>query len=291
MNSRLTALISALANTFCDLTLDIAVNKYQIYFVLFFTTIFSTIFQLIYGLVNNITFSATSLPFVILYGICTLCGYFAYAKSLTKLPVGLTVMIEAGSCLFLFLLIDYFLGELQLDSHFVLFFILFILGIGIIIYDNIKVKNQMKNKHFQLSGLLIVMLAVIFYTIEPYLIKISSNMGANEVAINLGYYLIAIPCFGYLCYKERKNVSIKKPIKKINFIFIVLIISILETMYYLLGTISYMNEMTFIVGAIQQLRIFLLLILPAIFKTDRLTWREIIGLIFGVTAIAGIYMF
>ena len=121
MNSRFTALISALANTFCDLTLDIAVNKYQIYFVLFFTTIFSTVFQLIYGLFNQIEFSVASLPFIIIYGICTLSGYFAYAKSLTKLPVGLTVMIESGSCLFLFLIIDYLLGDLKLNSHFALF--------------------------------------------------------------------------------------------------------------------------------------------------------------------------
>ncbi len=291
MNSRFTALISALANTFCDLTLDIAVNKYQIYFVLFFTTVFSTILQLIYGIFNNITITINAIPFVIIYGVCTVSGYFAYTKSLTKLPVGLAVMIESGSCLFLFLIIDYLLGDLKLNSHFILFFVLFLLGIGIIIYDNIKIKNQMKNKNFQLSGLVIITLAVIFYTIEPYLIKISGSMGANEVAINLGYYLVAIPCFGYMYYKERKKKSSQKPINKKHFIFLVILISILETLYYLLGTISYINETTFIVGAIQQLRIFLILVLPAILRTDRLTWRETIGLILGIIAITGIYMF
>lgn len=41
MNKRITAVISSVFNSFCDFTLDIAVNKYSVYKVLLYTSIIS----------------------------------------------------------------------------------------------------------------------------------------------------------------------------------------------------------------------------------------------------------
>ena len=54
MNKRITAVISSVSNSFCDFTLDIAVNKYSMYKVLLYTSIISLFFQILYAVYAGI---------------------------------------------------------------------------------------------------------------------------------------------------------------------------------------------------------------------------------------------
>lgn len=112
MNKRVPAIISTVSNSFCDFTLDIAVNKYNMYFILFGTALGSFVIQLIYGIINGVSVTFPSLIFIIANGICMLLGYVLYVQALKRLPVALTGLIESGS-LFAYLLIDFVCGYLK----------------------------------------------------------------------------------------------------------------------------------------------------------------------------------
>lgn len=128
-----------------------------------------------------------------------------------------------------------------------------------------------------------------FYGLEPYLIKIASNSGANEIAINLGYYVFSIPFF-LIMYLKHKNINVDKREKRNIFKFIILI-SIFESIYYLFGTMGYVNEVAVINAIIQEMRVFLLFILSIIFKTDKLTLKKIIAIIIGILSVICIYLY
>jgi hypothetical protein len=54
---------------------------------------------------------------------------------------------------------------------------------------------------------------------------------------------------------------------------------------------SYISETPVIVAIIQQFRIFLMVLIAAIIGTDKMTFRETLGLILGILAILGIYLY
>ena len=66
MNNRIPAIISTVSNSFCDFSLDIAVNKYNMYSVLLGTTIGAFILQIIYGFINGISFTGNSLIYIVI---------------------------------------------------------------------------------------------------------------------------------------------------------------------------------------------------------------------------------
>ena len=124
MNRRLPAFISTISNSFCDFTLDFAVNKYNMYSVLFGTAVGSFIIQLIYGIITGFTITPTSIIFIIINGLSLLLGYTLYVQSLKRLPVSLTGLIESGN-LFAYLFIDYFCGFLEINAWFIFLFLCF----------------------------------------------------------------------------------------------------------------------------------------------------------------------
>lgn len=76
MNKGIPAVISTISNSFCDFTLDIAVNKYNMNTILLGTAIGSFIIQLIFGFIKGFSFTADSIIYILLYGISTMLGYF-----------------------------------------------------------------------------------------------------------------------------------------------------------------------------------------------------------------------
>ena len=145
MNKRVPAIISTVSNSFCDFTLDIAVNKYNMYFILFGTALGSFVIQLIYGIINGVSVTFPSLIFIIANGICMLLGYVLYVQALKRLPVALTGLIESGS-LFAYLLIDFVCGYLKINLWFLFLFTMFMLSIFIFSYDTYKQKDENKIK-------------------------------------------------------------------------------------------------------------------------------------------------
>lgn len=287
MNKRIPAVISTVSNSFCDFTLDIAINKYNMYFILFGSAMISFLIQLVYGIINGISFTFSSLIFIFLYGICMLLGYCFYVQALKRLPVALTGLIESGS-LFAFLLIDSFCGYLKINIWFIGLFAIFIFSIFLFSYDEYKHKNDIKLKKIKMNGILMILCSMFFYGLEPYLIRFASNNGANEVAINFGYYALAIPFFLSMMIQNNKMIKNENNSKSIKFI---LLISLFEAIYYLFGTMGYINEVAVINAIIQEIRVFLLFILSVLFKTDKLTVNKIIAIILGILSVIGIYLY
>ena len=287
MNKRIPAIISTVSNSFCDFTLDIAVNKYNMYFILFGTALGSFVIQLIYGIINGVSVTFPSLIFIIANGICMLLGYALYVQTLKRLPVALTGLIESGS-LFAYLLIDFVCGYLKINLWFLFLFTMFMLSIFIFSYDTYKQKDENKIKKIKMSGILILLCSMLFYGFEPYLIRFASDVGANEVAINFGYYFFAIPFF-FIMMKKNKTKETKSNYS--GSIKLIILISLFEAIYYLFGTMGYVNEAAVINAIIQEIRVFLLFILSIVFGTDKLSLNKIIAIIMGILSVIGIYLY
>ena len=287
MNKRVPAIISTVSNSFCDFTLDIAVNKYNMYFILFGTALGSFVIQLIYGIINGVSVTFPSLIFIIANGICMLLGYALYVQTLKRLPVALTGLIESGS-LFAYLLIDFVCGYLKINLWFLFLFTMFMLSIFIFSYDTYKQKNENKIKKIKMSGIIILLCSMLFYGFEPYLIRLASDVGANEVAINFGYYFFAIPFF-FIMMKKNKTKETKSNYS--GSIKLIILISLFEAIYYLFGTMGYVNEAAVINAIIQEIRVFLLFILSIVFGTDKLSLNKIIAIIMGILSVIGIYLY
>ena len=280
MNKKIFAFVSSIANTFCDFTLDIAINKYSVYKILFYTSLISFLFQVIYGLQAGIEFSLSSIPIILFYGIAMLLGYLCYVKSLKCLPIGFAGLLE-NLDLFLVLIIDIILGYITINLRFIILFLLFIISILWFGLETNKLKDEIKIKKIKWIGITFILLSILFYTSEPYLIKIASSTGANEVAINFGYSLFAIPFFFVRSKgKESKEGKIDK-----KGIVLILLIGLFEAIYYICGTIGFIYESPIIVNIIAELRVFMLILLSAIFKTDKLNIKKILAMILGITSV------
>ena len=129
------------------------------------------------------------------------------------------------------------------------------------------------------------------YVVATYLIKVSAAYGASEITLNLGYYVVALPYFGYLALKgkddDKKDTS--NPRWYNGFYFLAFAIGILETIFYVLETFSFINDTPTIVMAIKQMGIFVMFFLSVLFKTDKFTPQKLLALILGFIAITGLY--
>ena len=285
MNKRLTAVISSIFNSFCDFTLDIAVNKYSVYKVLLYTSIISFMFQVLYAFYVGISITTQAIPIVLIYGLIILLGYLCYVKALENIPIGLAALLE-NLDLFIILIIDILFGNLILTPKFIFLFILFIISILWFSLETNRVKDEIKFKKIKFIGIVFILLSVLFYGIEPYIVKYANILGANEVTINFGYSAFAIPFF---LFQSKKLDALKKENNNKNFLILVVLIGFFEAIYYIFGTIGYIYETPIIVNIIQEIRVFLLVILSAAFKTDKMNFKKVIAILLGMISITGIY--
>lgn len=284
MNKRITAVISSVFNSFCDFSLDIAVNKYSVYKVLLYTSIISLFFQILYAFYSGISITIQAIPIILIYGLIILLGYLCYVNALKNIPIGLAALLE-NLDLFIVLIIDIVFGNLIITSKFIFLFVLFIISILWFTLETNKIKDEIKFKKIKFIGIIFILLSVLFYGIEPYVIKYANMLGANEVAINLGYSIVAIPFF---FYKSKNSDKLKGKDNK-KFIYLVALIGLFEAIYYIFGTIGYIYETPIIINIIQEIRVFLLVVLSAVFKTDKINFKKAIAILLGMISIAGIY--
>lgn len=285
MNKRITAVVSSVFNSFCDFTLDIAVNKYLIYKVLLYTSIISLLFQILYAFYASISITASAIPIILIYGLIILLGYLCYVNALKNIPIGLAALLE-NLDLFIVLIIDILLGNLILTSKFIFLFVLFIISIIWFSLETNRIKDEIKFKKIKFIGIVFILLSVLFYGIEPYIIKYANTLGANEVAINFGYSVVAIPFF---FFKSKTSGASKEENNDKKFFHLVVLIGLFEAIYYIFGTIGYIYEAPIIVNIIQEIRVFLLVILSVIFKTDKMNLKKAIAILLGMISITGIY--
>lgn len=287
MNYRNTAVISTISNSLSDAVLDYTVNKFNYNKVLLYTTFIAFILQLLYGLHTEIMVTYSSIPYLLIHAFFILFGYICFVKALEFLPLGLIVLIESSN-LFLTFFIDSCVGYIKITPYFVLMFALFIFSIFLFSKDCLAKENScIKDMKYQ--GFVWTFVSVLFYATGPYLIKISDSLGANEIAINLSYYAIALAYFAYKCAFDNEQQSYKAKKWWNNLLFLSVVIGILESVYYVLETYSFMNDVPTVVMIIEQMRIFLVFILSVIFKMDKFTFRKTVALILGTISVVGVY--
>lgn len=288
MNYRYTAVIATISNSLCDAVLDYAVNKFNYYKILLFTSIVAFLIQFAWGGFLGIEFTAAALPYIFIHSFLVLLGYVCFVKALEYLPLALIGLLET-SHLFITLIIDAIIGYISITPYFLMMFVLFIFSIILFSRDCLNHdKHCLKNLKFQ--GFIWALTSVIFYAAAPYLIKISNVHGANEIAINLGYYFIAIPYFFYFYISSKSLPHLASAAKWWhNIIFLSLIIGVLESAYYILETFSFINDAPTIVMIIEQMRIFLIFGLSVLFKMDNFTIQKTIALVLGIISVIGIY--
>jgi len=288
-DKRYTAVLATLFDSASDATLDYAVSRHNIHKIVFLLTLIAGIGQVAIGAFIGIDCTFKALPYVALHGILILLGYICFLKALKYTPIALIGLVQSSE-LFFTTIIDCMLGYLRLSFYFLALLSLFVFAIALFYINCIKNENT-SVKDVKPIGIALTFGTMLLYVVATYLIKVSAAFGASEITLNLSYYMAALPYFGYLALKshddQKKDTSNPKWYN--GFYFLAFAIGILETIFYVLETFSFINDIPTIVMAIKQMGIFVMFFLSVIFKTDKFTPQKLIALILGFIAITGLY--
>ncbi len=288
-DKRYTAVLATLFDSASDATLDYAVSRHNIHKMVFLLSLIAGIGQVAIGAFIGIECTFKALPYVALHGILILLGYICFLKALKYTPIALIGLVQSSE-LFFTTIIDCMLGYLTLSARFLALLSLFVFAIALFYINCIKNENT-SVKEVKPIGIVLTLGTMFLYVAATYLIKISAAYGASEITLNLGYYVAALPYFGYLALKgkddDKKDTS--NPRWYNGFYFLAFAIGILETIFYVLETFSFINDTPTIVMAIKQMGIFVMFFLSVLFKTDKFTPQKLIALILGFVAITGLY--
>ena len=226
MKGNKAALLWSLIHSIGDTLEEKVLLKFNEASYLFWMNLVTGIVTLIFSLIGGVEMTLLSFGVLIIYSIAIIGGDFCYVKAIQTLPIGLANLIDSGS-LFIILLCDIILGYIAPKISFLILFLIFFLSIYVFSNETNKMKNEIKNKKIDLKNIFILITATIFYSSEPYFIKLASSKGANEFGINLIYYLVAIPVFYYLYHKEKMNLPTRKKKEKNTFIKYIIILGII----------------------------------------------------------------
>jgi len=289
-NQRYTAIVATLFDSASDATLDYAVTRYNIHKMVFLLTLIAFIGQLIIGVAyTGIECTFRAFPYVALHGVLILFGYICFLKALKYTPIALIGLVQSSE-LFFTTIIDSILGYLSFSVYFMGLLVLFIFAIALFYLSSIEGKT-VSFKKVKPIGIVLSFGTMLLYVIATYIIKVAAIYGANEITLNVGYYVAALPYFGYLALKgtdnDKKDTS--NPKWWNGFYFLAISIGVLETIFYVFETFSFINDTPTIVMAIKQMGIFVMFFLSVLFKTDKFTTQKLIALILGVAAITGLY--
>ncbi len=286
MKGKKSALLWSVIHSIGDTIEENVLLKFNESKYLFYLNLTIGIFIGFFSLFNHIEMSLISFLVIIIYSLAMVGGDFCYMKAIQTLPLGLANLIDSGS-LFLILLCDIFLGYIKPKLIFLILFLIFFIAIYIFSYETNKMKNEITRKKIDLKNIFILITATIFYTSEPYFLKLANSKGANEYGINLIFYLIAIPIY-YILYKREYN---KKEIKNIEnkdksiFLRYILLLGLIYAITSILTTWAYDTGTPTLINLIMKLQLFFVVIISVIRKTDKMNIKKTISLIVGVICI------
>lgn len=288
-DKRYTAVLATLFDSASDATLDYAVSRHNIHKMVFLLSLIASIGQVAIGAFIGIECTFKALPYVALHGILILLGYICFLKALKYTPIALIGLVQSSE-LFFTAIIDCMLGYLTLSARFLALLSLFVFAIALFYINCIKNENT-SVKEVKPVGIILTLGTMFLYVVATYLIKVSAAYGASEITLNLGYYVAALPYFGYLALKGKDDDTkdTANPHWYNGFYFLAFAIGILETIFYVLETFSFINDTPTIVMAIKQMGIFVMFFLSVLFKTDKFTPQKLLALILGFIAITGLY--
>lgn len=288
---RYLAVGATVANSFGDAVLDYSVNHFNYYRVLFLSATVAGIIQFLLGFWGwGIEITWNSMPHIVIHAILVLGGYLCFIKALELIPIGLIGLIESSS-LFLTCIIDVCVGYVDLTAKFVGLLILFVLSLYIFTLSN-QSKEEIDVKKITIKGFGWAFSSVLLYLLAPYLIKSANTNGANEIAINLGYYAMAIPFYAVMFIKTKSEnpVAITPRRWWQNFYLLGCVIGGFEGIYYVLETLCFIEDAPTIISVIAQMRIFLVYGLSVLFKMDDFSFGKVIALCLGLVSVVGIYL-
>ena len=238
---------------------------------------------------TGIECTLAALPYVALHGVLILLGYIFFLKALKYTPIALIGLVQSSE-LFFTTIIDSILGYLSLSVHFFALLLLFVFAIALFYLNSMQSENT-SIKTVKPIGIVLTIGTMLLYVIATYIIKVAAAYGANEITLNVGYYVVAIPYFGCIALKgrddDKKNTA--NPHWWNGFYFLAIAIGVLETIFYVFETFSFINDTPTIVMAIKQMGIFVMFFLSVLFKTDKFTKPKLFALILGFIAITGLY--
>ena len=288
-DKRYTAVLATLFDSASDATLDYAVSRHNIHKMVFLLSLVAGIGQVAIGAFIGIDCTFKALPYVALHGILILLGYICFLKALKYTPIALIGLVQSSE-LFFTTIIDCMLGYLTLSVHFFALLFLFVFAIALFYLNSLNGETA-SFKKVKPIGIALTLGTMFLYVAATYLIKVSAAYGASEITLNLAYYVAALPYFGYLALKGKdeytKNTA--NPHWYNGFYFLAVAIGILETIFYVLETFSFINDTPTIVMAIKQMGIFVMFFLSVLFKTDKFTPQKLLALVLGFIAITGLY--
>ncbi len=251
---------------------------------LFWMNFFTGIFTVFISLFGGIEMSILSFFVVVLYSLAIIGGDFCYVKAIQTLPIGLANLIDSGS-LFLILICDICLGYIKPKISFLFLFLIFFIAIYVFSYETNKMKAEITNKKIDLKNIFILITATIFYSSEPYFLKLASSKGANEYGINLVFCLVAIPVYYFLYIHEKKNIKKMVSKEKKTFFLYMLLLGIIYATTSLLNAFAYSSGTPVLISLIMKLQLFFVVILSVIRKTDKMNVKKTISLLVGVFCI------
>ena len=289
-NQRYTAIAATLFDSAADATLDYAVTRYNIHKMVLLLTVIAFIGQLVIGAAyTGIECTLAALPYVALHGVLILLGYICFLKALKYAPIALIGLVQSSE-LFFTTIVDSILGYLSLSVHFFALLLLFVFAIALFYLNSMQSENT-SIKTVKPIGIVLTFGTMLLYVIATYIIKVAAAYGANEITLNVGYYVAAIPYFGWLALKgkddDKKNTA--NPRWWNGFYFLSIAIGVLETIFYVFETFSFIHDTPTIVMAIKQMGIFVMFFLSVLFGTDKFTKPKLLALILGFVAITGLY--
>ncbi len=251
----------------------------------FWMSLVSGIFSIILALIVGINMTFLAFLILIIYSLALIGGDYCYGKAIQTLPIGLANLIDSGS-LFLVLLCDIFLGYIKPKLIFLIIFFIFFGAIYVFSYETNKMKAEIKNKEINLKNIFILITATIFYTSEPYFIKLASSKGADEYGINFVYSIISIIVFYFLYKRDQKNIKPLVAKDKKEFSKTIILLGFIYTLTSLLNMFAYTNDTPILISLIMKLQLFFVVIISTIRKTDKMNVKKVVSLIVGVICIA-----
>lgn len=283
MKGKESGFLSTILYTIGDFSLDKAVQKFDEYKISFVFLLVGGIFQIILSFFVGFELSFISFLVSLVYTFAMISAYRCYLKAIENLPISLVSLIESGD-MFLILICDLALGYISPNPIFFILFLFFFVSIYIFTKETEKMKSQIKTKKIDIKAVSILVISIIFYASEPYFIKLMSSKGANEVAINIMYALIAVPYFYYL-YRKNNKVEEKKQLKNNKWLLWALFIGITSSIGDYFYMKAFVLETPIIIYLINKLKVFLLVVLAVVTKSDKMNLKKIISLLVGMASI------
>lgn len=284
MKGKNAALAWSVIHSIGDIIEEKVLLKFNETAYLFWMNFATGIVTILFSIIGGVELTWLSFGVIIVYSIAIIGGDFCYVKAIQTLPIGLANLIDSGS-LFIILICDILLGYIAPKLSFFFLFILFFLSIYIFSNETNKMKNEITNKKIDFKNIFILITSTIFYASEPYFIKLASSKGANELGINLTYYIVAIPIFYYLYKKDAQNkISLPKKEKK-EFIKNMIILGIIYATTSFIYMLAFIGETPVLITLITKLQLFIVVLISVIRKTDKMNWKKTISLLMGVTSI------